>query len=429
MNVKNFFFVLMLASGLLTKGFSQGIISTTEPDMINFETMIGGAMQAPYYSFFSRVYPYEGEVINIEEFINSLEYNGSFRQNNIRVRPPRVDDLSQLGYVIVFKAARHLGRYYNAVSIVFIDGLYRDDDIVYYFDTTLDNVFTHEKPYLYSQDKIGEPINLQSEQSPVLFRIFVEDFRRSQKGTNLVTLDSVQINRSLMNNSETQFSYQKFVNMVLNPRGLSLFFALGTGGGGKHEYSIQQADNPQYNVTYLHNFRSQNMTLGLKYNITNVFLTGYASIENIQPQNGRRLEERSPGNIIITHGLTNYFPKRRVYYGTELGYDFRLNHNRVVSPYIGASSFSYLGARSNFNDIHQNRRTLFAGIKLSFPVYTGRTVAFLSTNYSRHFFEHSTILTNQPGTVGQIEMKHQDAFHQQFNISVGLQHKITNSFR
>ncbi len=424
---KKIYLLIVLAIGFCTKSFSQEIVSATEPDLINFETMIGGPLDAPYYSFISRVYPYEGDVINTTEFLNSLEYNGRITGNNIRVRPPRVDDRDQLGYVIAFKAARYMGLYYHAVSIVFIDGLYRDDEIVYYFDTSLDNVFTHEEPFVFSNEKIGQHIDLKNEDSPINFRIFIDDFRKSQKGNNLVTLDSVQINRSNLSESGDQFNYKKFVNMILNPSGLSLFFTLGTGGGGRHEYSIQQIDNPQYNITYLHNFRSQNITGGLKYNFTNVFLTGYASFENIQPQNGRRLEERNPGNVIVTHGLTNSFPKRRVYFGTELGYDFRINHNSVISPYIGASTFSYIGQRSEFNDIHQNRRTLFAGLKLAFPVYSGRTLAFLSTNYSRHFFEHTNIKTAQPGSVDQIEMKHLNAFHQQFNISVGIQHKITNT--
>lgn len=426
---KKLYLLIVLAMFCCANMYAQGIVETTEPDMINFETMIGGTLDAPYYSFVSRVYPYTGEVINTEEFIRSLEYSGRVQGGNIRVHPPRVDDLSQLGYVIVFKTARHLGSYYHAVSIVFIDGLYRDDNVVYYFDTTLDNVFTREEPLVFSDEKIGQHVDLQSEESPIKFRIFIDDFRKSQANERIVSVDRVFINRGQIGDSDTQLNYKKFVNMVLNPRGLSMFFTVGTGGGGKHEYSIQQVDNPQYNITHMHEFRSQNLTVGLSYNFTNLFLTGYASVENIQPQNGRRREERAPESIIMTHGLTNSFPKQRVYFGTQLGYDIRITHNHIFSPYVGGSTFSYMGSRSDFNDLHLNRRTLYAGFKFAFPLYTGRTTAFLSTNYARHYFEHADIKTNQPGGLGEIEMKHNDVFHQQFNISIGLQHKITNIYR
>lgn len=423
---KKSFLLLLLALGMLTNVYSQSIISTTEPDMINFETMLGGTSDLPNYSIVSRVHPYTGDMINTTEFVNSLENSGRVQGGTVKVRPPRVEDKSQLGYVVALLATRHMGTYYHALTIVFIDGLYRDD-FTYYFDHGLTNIFDGE-PMHYTNALKGEVVKLQQKDSPVEFRIILDDFRRSNYGRNQVSLDPILINRSRLSD-DTQLNYKKFMNTVVNPSGLSFYFSLGTGGGGKHEYSIVQADNPEFSITHMHEFRSQSLTLGLTYNLSNLYLSAYSSFENIQPQNGRRITQVNDQAPRIDHGLTNFFPKRRYYFGTELGYDIRISHTMIVSPHAGASTFSYLGNRSELNKTHLNRGALYMGLKLAFPVYTGRTTAFITSNYSRHFFTHADIMQSNPGVAGEIQMQHDNVFHHQLNIAVGIQHKITRTYR
>lgn len=407
-------------------GFSQVRIRTTDHinlEQIRIEQLTG---QSATNSLVSRVYPYTGDRIFTGEFVESHS-SINIPPETFYVYPPEVEDESQLGYVLVYVTNSLLGQFYQAVCAVFIDGIY-DGMPRFYFDTNLDNDFRDEDPMIMPESLYGEQVRLQPHQSPVFFRIAFYDFLDSNRGKEYVAMNPFHLNKKEVTDNSSLVNYRRFVSTVLSPSGFSLFLEGGTGGGGQNRYSVEQADDPSFYYTYTHKFRSQSLALGLMYNYRHFFVSAFYMIEGLQPQYGRRTTH--DGSYSITdHGYTHFFPKTKAYYGFNLGYDFRINHNMFFSPFAGAGKFDYLDNKRDFNETQLNRVTVQLGGRLAFPLFSGNTVAYVNAYYSRQFMEHATIQIGAVAPVRQIDLQHRDMFHQQIIVSLGIQQKITNVVR
>jgi hypothetical protein len=408
-------------------GSSQVRIRTTDhisQEQIRIEQLTG---RAAANSVVSRVYPYTGDRIYTGDFVGRISDIANIPPETFYVYPPKVEDESQLGYVLVYVTNTLLGQFYQAVCAVFIDGIY-DGVPRFYFDTNLDNDFREENPMIIAESHYGERIRLQPQQSPVFFKIEVGDFLESKKGSDYVAMQTFSLNKKEVTDNSTLVNYRRFVSTVLHPSGLSLFLEGGSGGGGQNRYSIEQTDDPSFYYTYMHKFRSQSLTLGLLYNYKHFFVSAFYMIEGLQAQHGRRTTH--DGSFSITdHGYTHFFPKSKGYYGANLGYDFRINHNMFFSPFVGATKFDYLDNRRNFNETQLKRMTVHLGGRLAFPLFSGNTVAYVNAYYSRQFMEHANIQIGAVAPVRQIDLQHRDMFHQQIIVSLGIQQKITNIVR
>lgn len=249
---------------------------------------------------------------------------------------------------------------------------------------------------------------------------------KSVSEKRLILTDTIKIDREHRFSSIKRTRYSSFKGIIVNASGFSFSMEFGSGGGGTTSFTNRKIDEPDYKTTYENQFRSQHLTLGIRYNFNNFFTSINYTREHLNPQDGKMTQFIPSLSTRTTKGLTNYFSKDKNYYGVNVGYDIRKSSRMFFSPYVGYSLFSYTGSKKAFNELQKNRHALNLGLNIFFSTNGGNLLFFVNSFYSKQFFQQSDVITKDPRTYQMVTLVNDKMKHNQIFVSFGCQFKLSN---